>query len=88
MSSIGCGLCHIGDGNVKPEIQNTRETQLHHDHDRAYKNGVVVAKMAENLGIQALAVHGRTRADKYVGDAVMLEKHSVTRSNVFKTTYG
>lgn len=37
--------------------------------DRSNRNGVRVAKIAENAGIQALAVHGRTRADKYKGDA-------------------
>ncbi len=35
--------------------------------DTAHKNGVTIAKLAENSGIQALAVHGRTRADKYLG---------------------
>ena len=33
------------------------------------KNGVTIAKMAEDLGIQALAVHGRTRACAYRGEA-------------------
>ena len=37
--------------------------------DRSNRNGVTVAKIAEDAGIQALAVHGRTRADKYKGDA-------------------
>jgi len=37
--------------------------------DRANKNGVTVAKIAEDAGIQALAVHGRTRADLYTGEA-------------------
>ncbi|MFK8331165.1 tRNA dihydrouridine synthase DusB [Pseudomonas sp. BJa5] len=37
--------------------------------DRANKNGLTVAKIAEQAGIQALAVHGRTRADLYTGDA-------------------
>lgn len=37
--------------------------------DRSRRNGVVIAKIAEDAGIQALAVHGRTRADKYKGDA-------------------
>ncbi len=34
-----------------------------------HKNAVRIARMAEDLGIQALAVHGRTRADAYQGDA-------------------
>lgn len=37
--------------------------------DRAHKNGVTIARVAEDSGIQALAVHGRTRADLYQGDA-------------------
>ncbi|GAB3484721.1 tRNA dihydrouridine synthase DusB [Marinomonas epiphytica] len=35
-------------------------------HDQ--KNGLNVAKMAEDIGIQALAVHGRTRECKFKGD--------------------
>lgn len=37
--------------------------------DRSNKNGITVAKIAEDAGIVALAVHGRTRADLYTGDA-------------------
>jgi tRNA-dihydrouridine synthase B len=37
--------------------------------DRENKNGVHIARIAEDCGIQALAVHGRTRADLYQGDA-------------------
>jgi tRNA-dihydrouridine synthase B len=37
--------------------------------DRSNKNGITVAKIAEEAGIVALAVHGRTRADLYTGDA-------------------
>ena len=37
--------------------------------DRAHKNGVSVARIAEDAGIVALAVHGRTRADLYMGEA-------------------
>ncbi|MBC8651207.1 tRNA dihydrouridine synthase DusB [Pseudomonas sp. MTM4] len=37
--------------------------------DRQNKNGLTVAKIAEQSGIAALAVHGRTRADLYTGDA-------------------
>ncbi len=33
------------------------------------RNGVNIARIAEQSGIQALAVHGRTRADAYRGDA-------------------
>jgi tRNA-dihydrouridine synthase B len=37
--------------------------------DRTQRNGVNIACLAENSGIAALAVHGRTRADFYQGDA-------------------
>jgi len=37
--------------------------------DRNHKNAVRVARIAEDCGIQALAIHGRTRADLYQGDA-------------------
>lgn len=34
-----------------------------------WRNGVHIAELAETCGIQALAVHGRTRAEAYRGDA-------------------
>lgn len=37
--------------------------------DRDNRNGLSVAKIAEQEGIAALAVHGRTRADLYRGEA-------------------
>ncbi|MFL6624588.1 MAG: tRNA dihydrouridine synthase DusB [Sulfurifustis sp.] len=37
--------------------------------DRAHRNGVRIARVAEACGIQALAVHGRTRADLFQGEA-------------------
>lgn len=37
--------------------------------NRDNKNGIRIAAIAENSGITALAVHGRTRADLYEGDA-------------------
>ena len=37
--------------------------------DRSNKNGIRVAHIAEDCGIQALAIHGRTRADMYQGAA-------------------
>jgi tRNA-dihydrouridine synthase B len=37
--------------------------------NRENRNGVAIAKIAEASGIAALAVHGRTRADLYQGDA-------------------
>lgn len=37
--------------------------------DRDNRNGLRIARIAEQSGIQALAVHGRTRADLYTGEA-------------------
>ena len=37
--------------------------------DRAHVNGAVIARIAAAAGISAIAVHGRTRADFYAGDA-------------------
>ncbi len=37
--------------------------------DRAHRNAPAIARIAEDAGIAALAVHGRTRADKYAGEA-------------------
>lgn len=37
--------------------------------DSENRNGVEIARLAEREGIQAIAIHGRTRADKYNGEA-------------------
>jgi tRNA-dihydrouridine synthase B len=37
--------------------------------DRQNKNAIQIAKMAEDIGVQALTIHGRTRNDLYHGDA-------------------
>ena len=37
--------------------------------DRTSRNALSVARIAEDSGIQALAIHGRTRADGYSGEA-------------------
>ena len=50
--------------------------------DKQHVNGIRVAKIAENCGIQALAVHGRTRACGYKGaveyDTIKEIKQSVS----------
>jgi tRNA-dihydrouridine synthase B len=38
-------------------------------YDRARRNAVAVARIAEDCGIAALTVHGRTREDHYEGEA-------------------
>lgn len=46
-----------------------------------HKNAILIAKLAEDIGVQALAIHGRTRACGYTGDAeydtIAQVKHSV-----------
>ncbi len=37
--------------------------------DRSHRNAVDIARMAEDLGVVGLAVHGRTREDMYQGNA-------------------
>jgi tRNA-dihydrouridine synthase B len=37
--------------------------------DRDHRNAIIVARIAESAGIQALAIHGRTRACGYSGEA-------------------
>jgi len=37
--------------------------------DKSHKNALAVLKIAESAGIRALAIHGRTRACGYTGDA-------------------
>ena len=37
--------------------------------DRTNKNAIQIATIAQDCGIQSLAIHGRTRADKYQGNA-------------------
>jgi len=49
------------------EVPVTLKIRTGWDHDN--RNGVAIARIAEQSGIQALAVHGRTRADAYKGEA-------------------
>ena len=37
--------------------------------DRAHRNAPRIARIAENCGVRAIAIHGRTRADQYMGEA-------------------
>ncbi|GIX32325.1 MAG: tRNA-dihydrouridine synthase B [Lysobacterales bacterium] len=38
-------------------------------YSRAMKNGLRIARIAEDCGIAALAIHGRTREDRFLGEA-------------------
>jgi len=46
----------------------------------ATRNGVHIAELAEDCGIQALAVHGRTRADAYRGEAEYATIRSICKA--------
>jgi tRNA-dihydrouridine synthase B len=37
--------------------------------DRSHRNAPQIARIAEDCGVRAIAIHGRTRADQYMGDA-------------------
>jgi len=37
--------------------------------DREHRNAVAIGRIAEDAGVQMLAIHGRTRADHYKGEA-------------------
>jgi tRNA-dihydrouridine synthase B len=50
-----------------PEVPVTLKTRLGWNHDN--KNVLLIARIAEQSGIQALAIHGRTRCQGYTGDA-------------------
>jgi tRNA-dihydrouridine synthase B len=50
-----------------PDVPVTLKTRL--GWDKANRNVPLVAKIAEDSGIKALAIHGRTRACMYNGDA-------------------
>ena len=49
------------------DIPVTLKMRTGWDHD--HRNAPLIARMAEDAGIQALAIHGRTRTDAYKGNA-------------------
>jgi tRNA-dihydrouridine synthase B len=55
---------------VVQAVPNTPVTlKIRTGSTRSHKNAVTIAKIAENEGIQLLSVHGRTREDKFLGQA-------------------
>jgi tRNA-dihydrouridine synthase B len=48
--------------------------------DRENRNAVSIARMAEQIGVMSLAVHGRTRADMFTGEAEFATVADVVRS--------
>ncbi len=53
--------------NAVPEVPVTLKFRT--GWNRENKNAPVIARIAEESGIQLIAIHGRTRADQYMGDA-------------------
>jgi tRNA-dihydrouridine synthase B len=53
--------------NAVPEVAVTLKIRT--GWDKQHKNALAILKIAEDSGIQALAMHGRTRACAYTGDA-------------------
>jgi tRNA-dihydrouridine synthase B len=53
--------------NAVPEVPVTLKFRT--GWNRENKNAPTVARIAEESGIQLVAIHGRTRADQYMGDA-------------------
>ncbi|MGB2680996.1 MAG: tRNA dihydrouridine synthase DusB [Candidatus Competibacter sp.] len=48
--------------------------------DREHRNGTAIARIAEQSGIQALAVHGRTRACGYAGPVDYTAIHAIKQA--------
>ena len=53
--------------NAVPEVPVTLKIRT--GWDREHRNALNILRIAENAGVQALAMHGRTRACGYTGDA-------------------
>ena len=60
------------------KIPVTLKIRLGWDHE--HKNATTIAKIAENAGIQMIAVHGRTRSQLYSGKANWAEIKKVKES--------
>ncbi|MFT4171541.1 MAG: tRNA dihydrouridine synthase DusB [Rhodocyclaceae bacterium] len=50
-----------------PEVPVTLKFRTGWDHE--HRNAPVIARIAEDAGIRLIAIHGRTRADQYMGQA-------------------
>ena len=57
----------LGRASVECELPVTLKCRT--GWDRSHKNAVTIAKMAEEAGFAMVTVHGRTRADAYMGEA-------------------
>ena len=55
--------------SVSEEVDVPVTLKIRTGWDRDSKNAIRIAKIAEDCGIQALAIHGRTRNDFFNGEA-------------------
>jgi tRNA-dihydrouridine synthase B len=62
-------VARILDAVVKAAPTTPVTLKIRTGWNRAHKNALAIARIAENAGIRALAIHGRTRADQYTGEA-------------------
>jgi hypothetical protein len=58
-----------GFANAANEAWQSVQQTFRTGWDRQHRNAPTIARIAEACGIQAIAIHGRTRADGYSGDA-------------------
>ena len=62
-------VARILDAVVKAVPDTPVTLKLRTGWNRENRNAPAIARIAENCGIRALAIHGRTRADQYMGEA-------------------
>ena len=62
-------LCEAIFRQVTKAVQIPVTVKMRTGWDQLSKNGPVIAKMAQDLGLQAVTMHGRTRFDLYKGEA-------------------
>jgi len=54
---------------VKEAVEVPVTVKIRTGIDHAHKNAVQIAKIAEQTGLTAITIHGRTRTDKFLGEA-------------------
>jgi tRNA-dihydrouridine synthase B len=62
-------VAHILEAVVKAVPKTPVTLKLRTGWNREHKNAPAIARIAEDSGIRALTIHGRTRADHYTGEA-------------------
>jgi tRNA-dihydrouridine synthase B len=62
-------VAQILDAVVKAVPETPVTLKIRTGWDRNHRNAPAIARIAEDCGIRALAIHGRTRSDQYMGNA-------------------